>query len=202
MWVFIIKETKKTIKTIEKNDRRPRQIKAAPAEPTTDNSDIAPGKLTSDNRYQILLIIIYRSTFCCYCYYVSFFFKYLKFGHRILFCQSSSGLNSLVNSSCFLYIRRPERQRSFSRQRVNMSAGDCDSRSVDATTDKLLKSLDCLLVENFTIQDKTLLEKLLTCLRNTGGDIDCLDFVLYFVCTLGWPGCLHLEKSAFQKCND
>jgi hypothetical protein len=41
-------------------------------------------------------------------------------------------------------------------------------QSVHTTAEKLLKALNCLLVENFTIQDKTLLEKLLTGLQNAG----------------------------------
>lgn len=40
--------------------------------------------------------------------------------------------------------------------------------SVDITSEKLLRALDCLLIENFTIQDKTLLEKLLTSLNSAG----------------------------------
>lgn len=42
------------------------------------------------------------------------------------------------------------------------------SYSVDVTGEKLLKSLDCLLIEHFTIQDKTVLEKLLTSLHTAG----------------------------------
>lgn len=41
------------------------------------------------------------------------------------------------------------------------------SPSMDMTN-KLQQALDCLLKENFTIQDKTLLEKLLTSLHNEG----------------------------------
>lgn len=42
-----------------------------------------------------------------------------------------------------------------------------DSSSMDIAN-KLQQALDCLLKENFTIQDKTLLEKLLTSLHNEG----------------------------------
>lgn len=42
------------------------------------------------------------------------------------------------------------------------------STSVNVTAEKLLNALDCLLIENFTIQDKTLLEKLVTSLHNAG----------------------------------
>lgn len=42
------------------------------------------------------------------------------------------------------------------------------SSVVDPMANKLLASLKCLLVENFTIQDKTLLEKLLTSLHDAG----------------------------------
>lgn len=40
--------------------------------------------------------------------------------------------------------------------------------STELTAKKLLNALDCLLIEHFTIQDKTLLEKLLTSLQNAG----------------------------------
>lgn len=49
-----------------------------------------------------------------------------------------------------------------------MSAATGPPSVVDPTADKLLGSLKCLLVENFTIQDKTLLEKLLTSLHDAG----------------------------------
>jgi len=37
-----------------------------------------------------------------------------------------------------------------------------------STVEKLLTALDCMLVDGFAIQDKTLLEKLLTSLQDAG----------------------------------
>jgi hypothetical protein len=42
------------------------------------------------------------------------------------------------------------------------------SSNLPLTVEKLLAALDCMLVDGFDIQDKTLLEKLLTSLQDAG----------------------------------
>lgn len=67
---------------------------------------------------------------------------------------------------------------------IPVKMGLAAPRSVDVPTtmaaDKLQKSLDCLLMERFAVQDKTLLEKLLTSLHDSG---ECFFRILFHTCS-------------------